>query len=288
MLALASAATLSGEVQARLERYVSAGGRLLLNGVLPSRDHDGNPCTVLADALGITVTGRVEAGLHYYPSVVPHGWAVEAGTRAAREERTGYAQLLSAPEGQPVLTEVGSGQPCAVEVGHGDGRAVVIACDYPCDLDFWRAALAALDVRRQWVTQADAPGLVVTPTANAHGEQLLHLVHVGPTPVSFTLAKDGAAFLDGRSLTMPPRSVLTLPVGVRVAGGRLLSSTTELLARTAGEITLRRSQDADLVVLETDCEVSTDHGTVAREGQRVVVTLDQGRGEPAPARIRIT
>jgi beta-galactosidase len=288
VLALASAATLSGEVQARLERYVCAGGRLLLNGVLPSRDHDGNLCTVLADALGITVTGRVEAGLDYYPSVVPHGWAAEAGTRAAREERTGYAQLLSAPEGQPVLTEVGSGQACAVEVVHGAGRAVVIACDYPCDLDFWRAALAAVDVRRQWVTQADVPGLVVTPTANAHREQLLHLVHVGPTPVSFTLAKDGAAFLDGRSLTMPPRSVLTLPVGVRVAGGRLLSSTTELVARSAGEITLRRSQDADLVVLETDCEVSTDRGTVAREGQRVVVTLDKGGGEPALARIRIT
>jgi hypothetical protein len=33
--------------------------------------------------------------------------------------------------------------------------------------------------------------------------------------------------------------------------------------------------------------VSTDHGTVAREGQRVVVTLDQGGGEPALARIRI-
>jgi beta-galactosidase len=167
VLALASAATLSGEVQARLERYVSAGGRLLINGVLPSRDHDGKPCTVLADALGITVSGRVEAGLHYYPSVVAHGWAAEAGTRAAREQRPGYAQLLSAPEGRPVLTEVGSGQACAVEVGHGDGRAVVIACDYPCDLDFWRAALAAVDVRRQWVTQADVAGLVVTP----HGQR---------------------------------------------------------------------------------------------------------------------
>jgi beta-galactosidase len=77
-------------------------------------------------------------------------------------------------------------------------------------------------------------------------------------------------------------------VAVRVTGGRLLASTTELVARSASEITLRRSQDADLVVLETDCEVSTDHGTVAREGQRVVVTLDRGDAKPAPARIRIT
>lgn len=176
VLVLASASTLSGEVHARLERYVSAGGRLLLNGLLPSLDHEGNPCTALADALGIAITGRVEGGLHYYPSVVPHGWAAEPATQAAREVRTAYAQLLSAPEGQPVLTEVGSGQPCAVQVAHGDGRAVVIACDYPCDLDLWRAALAAIDVRRHWVTQADAPGLVVTPTANPDGEHLLHLI----------------------------------------------------------------------------------------------------------------
>ena len=64
---------------------------------------------MLGDALGITVKGHVEGDVHYYPSVVPHGWAEEAATRAAREVRTGYAQLLSAPDGTTVLTEVGSG-----------------------------------------------------------------------------------------------------------------------------------------------------------------------------------
>jgi beta-galactosidase len=288
VLALASATTLSGHVQARLARYVAAGGRLLLNGLLPARDQDGNPCSVLADALDITVSGRVDGSLHYYPSVVPHGWAAPGP-----EVRTGYAQLLSAREGRPVLTEVGSDQPCAVEVDHGAGRAVVIACDYPCHLDFWRAALAAVGVRRRWVADADAPGLVVTPTANANGEQLLHLVHVGPTPVSFTLAHEGTPFLDGRTLTMPARSVLTLPVGIALDGGRLLASTAELVSRTPGEITLRGSQTAmveDLVVLDTELEVSTERGTVAREGRRVVVTFGRDNrrpAEPALSRLRL-
>jgi beta-galactosidase len=286
VLVLASAETLSGEVQERLARYVAAGGRLLLNGLLPSRDHDGNPCTVLAEALDITVTGRVDESLHYYPSVVPHGWAARRpGGQPGPEVRTGYAQLLSAPAGRPVLTEVGTGQPCAVEVTHGAGRAVVIACDYPCDLGFWHAALAALEVRRRWVAQADVPGLVVTPTADRTGQQLLHLVHVGPTPVTFTLAQDSVPFLDGRSLTMPARSVLTLPVGVALDGGRLVASTAELVSRSAGEITLRRSQAEDLVVLESDLAVSTEDGTVAREGGVVVVTL-KGVREAEPALVR--
>ena len=157
VLALASAATMSAEVQERLARYVAAGGRLLLNGLLPSRDHDGMPCKTLAEALAITVTGQVDDGLHYFPSVMPQGWAVPSSIPAGEEVRTGYAQLLSAPAGQPVLTEVGSGQPCAVDVAHGDGRAVVIACDYPCHLPFWHAALAALGVRRRWVALADVP-----------------------------------------------------------------------------------------------------------------------------------
>jgi len=286
VLVLASAETLSGEVQRRLAGYVAAGGRLLLNGLLPSRDHDGNQCTVLVEALGSTVTGRVDDRLHYYPSVVPHGWAARRpGGQPGPEVRTGYAQLLSAPAGRPVLTEVGSGQACAVEVSHGAGRAVVIACDYPCDLGFWHAVLAALEVRRRWVVEADVPGLVVTPTADRTGQQLLHLVHVGPTPVTFSLAQDSVAFLDGRTLTMPARSVLTLPVGVTVDGGRLVASTAELVSRSAGEITLRRSQAEDLVVLESDLAVSTEHGTVARAGGVVVVTL-KGDREAALALVR--
>ena len=288
VLALASAETLSADVQERLARYVAAGGRLLLNGVLPSRDHDGNPCTALADALGITVTGRVEGDLHYFPSVVPHGWAAPlSGSRAGTEVRTGYAQLLSADQGRPVLTEVGTGAPCALEVSHGAGRAVVIACDYPCDLRFWHGALAALGVRRRWVAEGDGPGLVVTPTANGTGQQLLHLVHVGPAPVTFTLAREGTPFLEGRTLTMPARSVLTLPVDVEVEGGRLLASTAELVSRAPGELTVRRTQAEDVVVLQTDLDVSTDHGTVARAGQRVVVTLDRGYREPSLARVRL-
>jgi beta-galactosidase len=281
VLALACGTTLSADVQDRVGRYVEAGGRLLLNGLLPSRDHDGSACNALADALGVTVTGRVDSGLQYFPSVVSHGWAAPRA-----EMRTGYAQLLSAPAARAVLTEVGSRQPCAVDVRVGSGRAVVIACDYPCHLDFWHAAFAALGVRRHWVADADVPGLVVTPTVDAHGQQLLHLVHVGPAPVSFSLARDGAPFLEGRRLTMPARSVLTLPVGLALDGGRLLAATAELVARTPDELTVRRSQVEDVVVLETDRQVSTDGGTVTREGPRVVVTLGHDDREKTLVRVR--
>jgi hypothetical protein len=85
---------------------------------------------------------------------------------------------------------------------------------------------------------------------------------------------------------MPARSVLTLPVGVAIDGAVLLASSAELVSRSAGEFTVRRSQTADVLVLDTEREVSTEHGTVSRVGRRSVVTL--GAGERSTlARIRL-
>jgi hypothetical protein len=90
---------------------------------------------------------------------------------------------------------------------------------------------------------------------------------------------------------MPARSVLSLPIGIAVDGGRLLASTAELVSRAPGEIILRGSRTTamveDLVVLETELEVTTDRGTVDRDGQRVVVTFGHDNGEPVIAKLRL-
>ena len=57
VLAVAVSHHLSAAVQQTLADYVHAGGRLLLAGTLPTRDAIGEPCTVLADALGLRVNG---------------------------------------------------------------------------------------------------------------------------------------------------------------------------------------------------------------------------------------
>lgn len=268
VVAVASPSTLSHAVQQQLANFVSAGGNLLLNGLVPMQDHDGVPCTVLSDALGIAVAGRVDGTAQFFPSVVPHGWAAPGP-----EVRVGYAQLLEAPAGDVVLSVVGDGRACAVSVCHGHGRALVVACDYPCDLAFWHNAFGSLDVERRWVAESDSPGLVVTPTVDRSGQGLLHLVHVGPSPVSFTLNRDGAPFLSGQELTLPPRSAVSLPVDVDVCGGSLLASTAEIVSRAPDRLVLRGTQREDVVVLDTKREVAADRGTVRRDGTRVTVTV---------------
>lgn len=82
--------------------------------------------------------------------------------------------------------------------------AVVVAADLPCHLDFWHAALAALDVRRRWVATSSTVGLVVTPTADQSGQQLLHLVHVGPAPTAVTLTRDASVAAHSRCRRAAP------------------------------------------------------------------------------------
>ncbi|MFF5176232.1 beta-galactosidase [Micromonospora sp. NPDC000089] len=268
VIALATGATLGRDVQQRLVEHLRAGGGLLLHGLLPDRDHDGTPCTLLADALSLTVTGRVDGGPHYFPSVIGHGWA---GGRA--ELRVGYAQLLAGPDAVPVLTEVGSGEPCAVQVQVGEGRAVLVAADLPCDLDLWRGALAHLGAVPRLAPDADSPGLVLTSTVDRVGQRLLHLVNVAPSAVTVALSWHGTPVLGGRRLRVPARTGLILPYGVMVGAATLVETTCELISRDGDAVLLRPTQGDDVVVLATGRPVTASRGSVEASDGRVVVRV---------------
>jgi beta-galactosidase len=262
-LVLASASTLRRDVQQRLASYVRDGGRLLLSGVLPDRDFDGTPCTVLADALGVRIAGRVDGTRHYFPSVTASG---------RPEVRVGYAQLLGG--GTPLLSVVGTGAACGVTAN----GAVVIATDYPCHLDFWRTTMTALGVEPRIRHDAAEPGLIVTSTVDTSGQRLLHLLNVGPAATEFALSYRNRPVLAGRRLRLPARTGVMLPYGVRVGRSTLLETTCELVSLTGAEVVLRPTQDGDDVAAFDTEPVTVDGGDVSGSTVR-----PHG---PGPVRIR--
>ncbi|GIJ65756.1 beta-galactosidase [Virgisporangium ochraceum] len=251
VLVLASASTLGRAVQERLAAYVSDGGRLLLNGVLPRYDADGAPCTALADALGVRVTGRVDGTPHYFPSVVADG---------RPEVRVGYAQYLAG--GDPVLRVAGSEAVCGVRVHHGAGVALLVATDYPAHLDFWRTCMATLGVTPRLRHDAAEPGLLLTSTVDTSGQRLLHVLNLGPSDADFALSYRDRPVLTGRRLHVPARAGVMLPYGVGVGTATLLETTCELVARTGDEVVLRPTQGphGDLAVFDRD-PADVDGGT---------------------------
>jgi beta-galactosidase len=271
-VALASPPVLGREVQERLAAFVRGGGRLLLHGLLPTHEEDGTPCTTLADALGLTAGAMLDGSVGYFPSVRATGWLPEQP-----EVRAGFVQRLRTAPGrtsQPLALDVADGSPAAVEVTlDGGGRAIVVACDYPCHLTFWRGLTARLGVGRRITLDGASPGLVATTTADGSGQRLLHLVNVAPSAQTFTAALGQAPVAGGFRFQLAARSGLMLPLDVRLDGAVLRWSTAELDGAGDGStVVLRRGEGPGQALLETARGVTADAGaevSSTAEGQLV-------------------
>lgn len=291
VIALATPSVLGRAVQERLAVFVRAGGRLLLHGVLPELDDDGTPCTVLADALGLGATEVVDGKVDYFPSVRATDWA---GPQP--EVRVGVLQRLratGATRAEPLAVDIADGSPVAFEITvDGGGRAVVLACDYPCHLDFWRSLVARLGVRRHLVAHGESPGLVATTTVDGTGQRLVHLVNVATIPQKFTLDVAGVPFAGGAEIELGVRSGRVLPMDVRLDDAVLRWATAELDGAGDGStLLLRRGNGPGSALLETAREVGVDvdsDAEVARaEGGGRLVTWPGG-ADGAQLRVRLT
>lgn len=277
VVALATPPVLSRAIQERLAAFVRAGGRLLLHGRVPVTDDDGTPCMVLADELGLKVDDTVQGTPHLFPSVRATAWAGDQP-----EVRVGMMEHLVAPDGEPLVVDVASGAPVALALA--GGRIVVMACDYPAHLDFWRLVWERIGVRRRIIAEGNTPGLVTTSTADASGQRLVHLINVAPVPQTFTLTVDDVHL----ELCLGAREGLMLPVGVRLDDAVLRWSTAELDGPGDGStLLLRRPADPGRALIETTRNVSVDGDAAAsRTAEGWLVTWSAGQaGERLTVRL---
>ena len=178
------------------ERLVdtSPAGSAAAAGRLPTRDLEGRPCTVLADALGLRPGNRARE---------PTQLSVVRGSVTARgrdaETRVGWLQrvLGARPAGRgPVDVD---GRVCGLEARVGAGRAIVLTAEVPSPRLF--AALAAdLGVTPGLRLASDIPGVVATTTRSPGGDRMLHLLNPTGFHAAVTVGLDGA---DPADLTVP-------------------------------------------------------------------------------------
>lgn len=213
---------LSRVVQERLVGHVSSGGNLVLLGLLPERDLDGSPCTVLADALGLKAGEVLRDSGHYFPSLVAQGWA-----QPWPEMRAGWMQRLEHERGDVVLTDV-YGAVCGVDVPLGEGRAIVLAAQVPSDPLLFDRALSSLGVMPGLRLETQWPGVFATTTRSEDGQRALHVINISGSPATVTVALDGTPIVAGTTLQLPPRSGHILPLGLDVAGRRIDWASAEI------------------------------------------------------------
>ena len=283
VLALASGRHLSAVVQQRVLDHVQAGGGLLYLGPLPERDLTGAPCTLLADGLGLQPGDVLHDSPHLFPSVVRHGWAAPGP-----EVRVGWRQRLVPVDGSEVdvvLTDV-DGAVCGVSVPIGRGRAVVLAAGLHSDPALVERALAHLGQRAAVRVDAPWPGVLATTTASDDGQRALHVINHSGVDMDVTVRVDAAVLPYGGALSLPARRGHVLPLGMDVAGHRVVWASAEVTAHSADRLDLAPGLDPDgrtTVLLAPGTPVRGDTSYVMDQGPDATVRVTGG---PGPLSIR--
>jgi len=257
--------------QAKLVRYVAGGGRLMLNPALPTRGLDLEPCTVLADALGVEVLGTRHRDL---------------GFRIGRRDHLAIGELgaLAAP-GAAVLASAPDGTPCAVRVERG-GQAWIVALglnhmfDYHVDLV--RDWMAAMGVTPAVSAEGDLEPCL--RAAEGHGFLFLANLHDVPQQGRVRLVLPG----ESRPVTLPARGRLAvdrrrchiLPLRLPLPGGaRLRYSTAEVL-EAGGTRARLRVVVTGMAGAEAELEFETRARRATLDGRRLAA-------KPAGGRLRL-
>lgn len=269
-VAFSSGLVLDAAVQHRLADHVGGGGSLLLLGRLPERDSENRPCSVLADALGLSAGAVVRGSSDYYPSLVGRGLA--AGTP---ETTVGWLAELRCTAGGALFTDV-EGRTCAVTVGSGAGRAVVVTAELGADPRLFTALLDWLGSPPGLRLRTSVPGVVVTTTLTPRGERMLHLLN--PTGYPATLQVDlgdPTGMLD-QPLLLPARTGRMLGLGLELpGGGTIVSSNAEVAGVTGDRVRFSPGRgERTEVWLRTDRKVSG--GATRTEHDLTVLTGPPG------------
>ncbi|MGM0805704.1 MAG: beta-galactosidase [Bacillota bacterium] len=267
VLALPSARYMDSAIQEKLVNYLNTGGKILLYGEVPLFDMEGKDCTILADALGVTYKGISRDGHGNYLSIYGDNWA-----SAQPEIRSGFVQRFEVgPNVTPIFRVYGSDDVCGFESEVGNGRAIVIASFYRCDLPFFKTALERLGSRAKLTHDCPHHGIFMTSTVDTEGERFLHLLNLDGFDKEFTVYEDGVALLGGRKLLLQSKDGVMLPMNLAVGSVKIAYATAEITGVSADYIDFRLTQVEDVIAFERGTKILPSADYVIEENEELTL-----------------
>lgn len=266
--------------QAKLRDYVRGGGRLLLNPDLPVEDLGGGPCTGLADALGVRVTGRRTRGLGYL---------------IGKQDYLAQGSITElAAGGAEVVARTLDGVPCGLRVAREGGIALVLGFGLNHMFDYQvglvRDLARALGVEPAVAADGD---LQVCLRANERfGFLFVSNFHDVPSAGRIRMVLPGetrpTVFPARGRLRLERRRGYILPLNLPLPGGEVLRYTTaEVLdvGRRAGRLALTvtgaraAAAEVELVTAARGARLDGRPVVARRSGRRLRLSLTL-TGEP--------
>jgi len=252
VLALLSAKYMDGKVQRKLADYLEQGGKVLLYGEVPLYDMEGQPCTVLADVLGLRFLQEHREAHQYYPSVLTEGWA------APRPEvRTHFAQTFeSGEQAETIFRLYGNGQACGFDIPVAQGRAIVLTARYRTDIALFRTALEQLGAVPGLTHDYPHHGIFMTSVKSDAGERFIHLLNLDGLDKTFHVRDKGQPLFNGHEFMLGSKDGVMLPVNVTVNDVNIVCSTAEIMEVGSDRIVFRLTQAQDWIDLDTSRRIA--------------------------------
>lgn len=230
----------SSTIQSKLVTYHKNGGALFLVGEYPELDTDGTSCTTLIDYLQIT-PGK----MLYDWEVINLSLVSETPIKGTHEFRSFYAQTCTTPH-TPLFTEYQSGE----TVGVLGDKFVYVTSAYPGDLSFTKYLYNYLSFTPHLEIKSK-DGMILSSIQSNKDSSFIHLMNLDHYDHEIEV------FLEGRPLFDHPIQLFSqdaymIPLHIRTAHYEIVLSTAELFKVTDTSLTVRLTQDKDVLYIKTN------------------------------------
>lgn len=256
--------------QQKLVDYVRQGGRLILAGRMCVEDFTGQPCTVLADAVGLTA---IASDSPFTASGI-QAFGYEAVPVAFVETYTGQFDEVFATRA--------NGEAVGFVKTVGQGRVMVFGAALPVN------NLPDLDLVDRMARLMDcAPAFTLSTWADvrlSRGERgsFLYLNNYQDDPVTTTIHHHGTVLLGGHPVHLPARQGQILPLNWQVKPGVVVNyATAEIVAvgEDGADLILTTAQDAFVAELTLTGYVCEQAGTNRQAGAEQRATVHGSGGK---------
>ncbi|WP_404445177.1 beta-galactosidase [Sutcliffiella horikoshii] len=271
VLVLPSARYMDKDVQLKIVEYLKRGGGILLYGEVPTFDMEGKPFTALADELGVMPLGVTFNEHGRFMSLTADGWAAERP-----EIRTYFTQTFDlGSNAEAIMRVTESYEVCGFDAKVGQGRAIVLATAYRCDIDLFKTALERLGAVAGLTHDYEYHGIFSTSVSRGD-ERFIHLLNLDGFEKDIQIRLNEVNLLDGRTFTLQSKDGVMLPLNVSLVkpGVKVVYSTAEIIEVSADSIAFRLTQSSDSILLETNRVVleDADYQVEEVDSSKVLIT----------------
>ncbi|TDL33116.1 glycosyl hydrolase [Jeotgalibacillus sp. S-D1] len=267
-----SARYMHKQIQEKLVAYMNEGGNVLLYGDLPQYDLEGSPCTILAEAAGVSYKNSYRDSGEYFLSL-------ESSNLSKRypEVRTHIAHTVTAEEKvTPLLNTYDTKEVCGFDSPVGKGKLLGIFTHYSCDLTFFNELFMRLDVTPSLYHDYPHHGIFMTSVANVDEERFVHVLNLDGLDKNFTIFQDGKKLFGSHKVTLSSRRGLMLPVNVELEKAVISYATAEIKHKEKDLVTFALHAEEQVAVIQTANEIHCEPSNVSvrKNGSTYTITMN--------------